>query len=193
MSSASTAFSSSKDESCARDAHKRGAALLLADAAGLGLAYILVNALSAPVDGMHQSAAWSFLLTLSIWIVIGVSVGLYDGDRSTAVVASVATITGGCHSGSILLLGEKPSPLDGIAFCGLAMVLVLATRSATCTLLRDTFRERTVVVGPGAVASAPGRQADSRATLAGRGHRLRRQRPEATAPRPHAASGARAC
>jgi len=131
--------------------------LLLADAVGLGLAYILVDAFSAPVDGVHQSAEWSFLLTLPIWIVIGVSVGLYDGDRSTrrsiAAVASVATITVGLsYVGSILLLEAKRSLLGGIAFCALAIALVMATRLAVCILLRHTSRQRTVVVGHGVVA-----------------------------------------
>jgi exopolysaccharide biosynthesis polyprenyl glycosylphosphotransferase len=160
-----------RPRSARRDARGRGwlihRALLLADVAGLSVAFTLAQLLFKPSSPPYIVSpgleVLVFALTLPAWVVMAQLVGLYgrDGqraDHSTVddVVGVFGVITVGVWLLSIVvsLTHEiHPTPVRMVAFWLMAIVFVLAGRATARALARrhPLFQQNTVIVGAGDV------------------------------------------
>jgi exopolysaccharide biosynthesis polyprenyl glycosylphosphotransferase len=148
-------------------------ALLIADVAGLTIAFLAAQALlSTNVD--HRVGPLTqtviFLCTLPIWVVAAHLSGLYDRDGEqtdhTTVddlvrVFTVMTV-GAWVFTSIALLTHaiQPNPPRAVFFWGLSIVLVVMFRSLARTLCRRSklYIQNTIIVGAGEIGQLIGRK-----------------------------------
>lgn len=159
--------------------HRRGwlvrRMLVLADVAGLGLAFVLAIMLfrnrigpTDPVGVEHEVLL--FLVTLPGWVLLARLHGLYDRDEERASHSTLDDLVGVFHLvtvGTFLFFAiswvtkiAEPYPSKLLTFWVLAIVLVALARVAARAFARTrkAYVQNTVIVGVDAVAKLVGRK-----------------------------------
>lgn len=159
--------------------HRRGwlvrRMLVLADVAGLGLAFVLAVALfrnkispNDPVGVEHEVLL--FVVTLPGWVLLARLHGLYDRDEERASHSTLDDLVGVFHlvtvgtfvffAGSWVTKIAEPYPSKLLTFWVLAIVFVALARVAARAFARTrkAYVQNTVIVGVDAVAKLVGRK-----------------------------------
>jgi exopolysaccharide biosynthesis polyprenyl glycosylphosphotransferase len=140
--------------------------LLLADVAGLALAFVVAQLLFAPPRTDHVTPALElllFLATLPVWIVVAKLYGLYDQDEERTDHSTADDLIGVFHLITVgtwlifaagMLTGlARPELLRLVFFWGLAIALVTTMRALARAYCRRriTYVQNAVIVGAGDV------------------------------------------
>jgi exopolysaccharide biosynthesis polyprenyl glycosylphosphotransferase len=148
--------------------------LLLADLAGLALAFVVARLLFAPTTPSdHVTPGLEFLLflaTLPVWIVVAKLYGLYDQDEERTDHSTADDLVGVFHlitvgtwvifAGGMLTGLARPELLRLVFFWGLAIALVTILRALARAFCRRriTYLQNAVIVGAGDVGQVVARK-----------------------------------
>jgi exopolysaccharide biosynthesis polyprenyl glycosylphosphotransferase len=148
--------------------------LLLADAIGLALAFLVADAILGSRGGADhvsfQAEFLVFFLTLPAWIVLAKLHGLYEGDEGRADTSTIDDVVGVFHLVTVgtwlfalgaLATGLADPKLGKLAsFWVLAVVLMTAGRALARASCRRSilYFQNTIIVGAGDVGQLVGRK-----------------------------------
>jgi exopolysaccharide biosynthesis polyprenyl glycosylphosphotransferase len=148
--------------------------LLLADAIGLALAFLIADATLGSRGGADQVSFQAeflvFFLTLPAWIVLAKLHGLYEGDEGRADTSTIDDVVGVFHLVTVgtwlfalgaLATGLADPKLAKLAsFWVLAVVLMTAGRAVARASCRRSisYFQNTVIVGAGDVGQLVARK-----------------------------------
>ncbi|MDX6452425.1 MAG: hypothetical protein QOH16_2474 [Gaiellaceae bacterium] len=148
--------------------------LLLADAIGLALAFLVADAILGSRGGADQVSFEAeflvFFLTLPAWIVLAKLHGLYEGDEGRADTSTIDDVVGVFHLVTVgtwlfalgaLATGLADPKLAKLAsFWVLAVAFMTAGRALARTWCRRSilYFQNTVIVGAGDVGQLVGRK-----------------------------------
>ena len=148
--------------------------LLLADATGLALAFLVADAMlgsSGRADAVSLSTEFLvFFLTLPAWVVLAKLHGLYEGDEGRADTSTIDDVVGVFHLvtvgtwlfalGSVATGLADPKLAKLATFWALAVVFMTTARAlarASCRRSISYF-QNTIIVGAGDVGQLVGRK-----------------------------------
>jgi exopolysaccharide biosynthesis polyprenyl glycosylphosphotransferase len=150
-------------------------ALLTADAAGLGLAFVASQLLFGLGRGGATAhnlgvAVLLFVLTLPVWLATAKVYKLYDRDEERTRHSTVDDLVGVLHLvtvgvwvfylGTRLTMAPQPNLPKLAGFWALAILLLTGSRATARALCRrsDAYLQRTIVVGAGEIGQLVARK-----------------------------------